>query len=510
MRKLLVLMLLSVAAVAQVAVTPIVNPVQQFLDASGNPLAGGKIYFYTAGTTTPKATYSEATGTSANANPVILNSAGRATIFLQNSAYKIVAKDSSDVTQWTVDNVSPLASLTASEAFTGSVTMGLLNSVRYVDGVKFATIADAAASCGSTAACHVVIPSTYAGTECPAVSTNISYDDFRAGGRSGSGTSSFICTTNVVQYNSYTPGFTDAMLRSEMKRTSVHSDGSIVSLYPITHLSNATVSGTGTTVDGAAPEAQIEGTLSGTLPYVHGTENTASIFSTGGTVSNASGAIGLVFSSVGSTTAVTNAYGLWGRGCQGTIAGAAPTNCYGGFFSRQLAAASGRNYAAGIEGKGLLLYDSNVGAGGLDAEDASAAAKPFLYVASDNSANVQAVNATGLYFRDSTGAEKLRVDSSGAHFGLSATALSFFTKATHATLDLASVASGACSAQNTETITGVALGDSCTVAASTELEDGAWFRCAATATNTVKWSLCNLSGVAVDRASDTYTIRDLR
>jgi hypothetical protein len=108
MRKLLVFMLLSVAAVAQVAVTPIVNPVQQFLDASGNPLAGGKIYFYTAGTTTPKATYSEATGTSANANPVILNSAGRATIFLQNSAYKIVAKDSSDVTQWTVDNVSPL------------------------------------------------------------------------------------------------------------------------------------------------------------------------------------------------------------------------------------------------------------------------------------------------------------------------------------------------------------------------------------------------------------------
>jgi hypothetical protein len=276
------------------------------------------------------------------------------------------------------------------------------------------TIADAATACGTTLPCHVVIPSTYSGTECPAISTNIFYDDFRAGGRSGSGTSSFICTTNVAQYNTITPGFTDAMLRSEMKRTSVHADGSIVSLYPLTHLSNATVSGTGTTVDGAAPEAQIEGTLSGTLPYLHGSENTATILSTGGTVGTASGAIGLVFSSAGSTTAVTNAYGLWGKGCNGTIAGAAPTYCYGVFADRQIGAASSGNWALGVYGKARFLYDSNIGAGGFDADDVGGTPRSAFYVASDNSTNFQAVNALGGFLRDSLGASQLSWTASGA------------------------------------------------------------------------------------------------
>ena len=33
-----------------------VPPFLQFLDSDGNPLAGGKVYTYAAGTTTPKAT----------------------------------------------------------------------------------------------------------------------------------------------------------------------------------------------------------------------------------------------------------------------------------------------------------------------------------------------------------------------------------------------------------------------------------------------------------------------
>lgn len=80
-------------------------PKQQFIGSNGRPLAGGKVYTYAAGTTTAKATYTDSGGLTANANPVILDAAGRASIWL-NGYYKISLYDSSDVLQYTVDNVS--------------------------------------------------------------------------------------------------------------------------------------------------------------------------------------------------------------------------------------------------------------------------------------------------------------------------------------------------------------------------------------------------------------------
>ena len=80
-------------------------PKFQAIDSSGNPLSGGKVYTYAAGTSTPKTTYSDRSLTTPNANPVILDSDGEANIYL-DGAYKIVLKDSSDVTLWTEDDVS--------------------------------------------------------------------------------------------------------------------------------------------------------------------------------------------------------------------------------------------------------------------------------------------------------------------------------------------------------------------------------------------------------------------
>jgi hypothetical protein len=79
----------------------------QFFDNNGNPLAGGKIYTYVAGTTTPATTYASSTGT-ANANPIVLDSAGRtpAQIWLTSgSSYKFVLKTSTDSTIKTDDNI---------------------------------------------------------------------------------------------------------------------------------------------------------------------------------------------------------------------------------------------------------------------------------------------------------------------------------------------------------------------------------------------------------------------
>ena len=58
---------------------------QQFFDNDGAPLAGGKVYSYTAGTSTPLATYTDQGGATPNANPVILDANGEANIWVSDA-----------------------------------------------------------------------------------------------------------------------------------------------------------------------------------------------------------------------------------------------------------------------------------------------------------------------------------------------------------------------------------------------------------------------------------------
>jgi hypothetical protein len=80
----------------------------QFLDNNGNPLSGGKIYTYAAGTTTPLVTYTSRTGLIANSNPIILDSAGRTPEQIWSTEgllYKYVVADSNDNVIRTWDNI---------------------------------------------------------------------------------------------------------------------------------------------------------------------------------------------------------------------------------------------------------------------------------------------------------------------------------------------------------------------------------------------------------------------
>lgn len=86
------------------ALMPVIR--QQFDSPSGTPLAGAKIYSYLAGTSTPAATYVDATLTIQNTNPVIADSGGFATIWMGAFAYKICVADQSNVQQYCTDNVS--------------------------------------------------------------------------------------------------------------------------------------------------------------------------------------------------------------------------------------------------------------------------------------------------------------------------------------------------------------------------------------------------------------------
>lgn len=82
------------------------SPVIRFSDSNGKPLAFGTLQSYQAGTTTPLATFVDSTTGAVNANPVVLDSTGSATVFLGPNVYKLVLKNSAGVVQWTADNIA--------------------------------------------------------------------------------------------------------------------------------------------------------------------------------------------------------------------------------------------------------------------------------------------------------------------------------------------------------------------------------------------------------------------
>jgi len=95
----------------------------QFFTDDGVPLAGGLIYSYAAGTTTPKTTYTSSLGTVAHTNPIILNSAGRVPsgeIWLTLGQYKFVLATSTNVTIATYDNVFAVGNDNIIVNFTGT------------------------------------------------------------------------------------------------------------------------------------------------------------------------------------------------------------------------------------------------------------------------------------------------------------------------------------------------------------------------------------------------------
>jgi hypothetical protein len=102
-------------------------------DNSGVPLSGGLVYTYAAGTLTPLATYTTQGGGTPNANPVVLDSGGRASIWLGTSAYRIIVKTSAGVTLTDDDNITAVGADAANfttnlAAYSGSSLVGFIQS----------------------------------------------------------------------------------------------------------------------------------------------------------------------------------------------------------------------------------------------------------------------------------------------------------------------------------------------------------------------------------------------
>jgi hypothetical protein len=116
-------------------------PYHQLFDNNGVPAAGYKLFAYAAGTTTKLNTYLDASLSQANTNPIVLDSSGRASIFLTAASYKFVLAlpaDSDPPSQpiWTIDEVSALAPFNPSLDVTAVAGESLLvgDCVHLADG----------------------------------------------------------------------------------------------------------------------------------------------------------------------------------------------------------------------------------------------------------------------------------------------------------------------------------------------------------------------------------------
>jgi len=101
----------------------------QFFKADGEPLVGGLLYTYDAGTLTPKTSYVDSGGVQANTNPVVMNSRGECNLWLApGGAYKLALHDELNTLIWTVDNVVGLGTLAQQNASNVNITGGTIGA----------------------------------------------------------------------------------------------------------------------------------------------------------------------------------------------------------------------------------------------------------------------------------------------------------------------------------------------------------------------------------------------
>jgi hypothetical protein len=122
----------------------------QFFDGNGDPLTGGLLYTYLAGTTTPVITYTSRSGAANNTNPIVLDAAGRtpAEIWLDGGVlYKFVLATSAYVQIGSYDNIpavndptttNNLITVAGTNALTGLATPPLEG---YTAGAQYSFIA---------------------------------------------------------------------------------------------------------------------------------------------------------------------------------------------------------------------------------------------------------------------------------------------------------------------------------------------------------------------------------
>ena len=111
----------------------------QFFDNNGIPLAGGLIYTYAAGTSTPVATYTTSAGTIANSNPIVLDSTGRLTNEMwitTGTSIKIIIQTAAAIQIGSYDNLSGINDFTS--IYTALAASNGSSLIGYNEGATYA------------------------------------------------------------------------------------------------------------------------------------------------------------------------------------------------------------------------------------------------------------------------------------------------------------------------------------------------------------------------------------
>ena len=113
-----------------------------FLDNSGNPASGYKLFVYTAGTSTKATTYQDAAGVSTNTNPIVLNARGELPygLYVAHGTYKLVFTSSTDTDPpgspiWTRDNLTPINDTASVPAVQEWIALGVTPT--YISSTQF-------------------------------------------------------------------------------------------------------------------------------------------------------------------------------------------------------------------------------------------------------------------------------------------------------------------------------------------------------------------------------------
>lgn len=118
------------------------NPVPQFLDENGDPVPGGSLTFFSVGTTTKKAVYSDPNFTNQTENPVVLDSEGRVPDFFIDGAYKVTFRRSDGTLVWERDNVAGDETTGAFEEWNSQFIYDDGDFVRGTDGNYYVSLTD--------------------------------------------------------------------------------------------------------------------------------------------------------------------------------------------------------------------------------------------------------------------------------------------------------------------------------------------------------------------------------
>lgn len=153
-----------------VFLSPLAGAGQQFLDNSGDPLTGGLLYTYAAGTTTPETTYTTINGTTPNPNPIVMDAAGRleSEVWLTGGvAYKVVLKDSTGGLLGTYDDIYGINDVSATGVPWADVTGTPTTLAGYgiTDGITAATAASTYAPIASPSLTGTTTIEDSAGTD---------------------------------------------------------------------------------------------------------------------------------------------------------------------------------------------------------------------------------------------------------------------------------------------------------------------------------------------------------